>query len=239
MPTTFSTLPEVGIQADPKPMVWTAEEYHRLHDLDFFLDQRVELIGGEIIGSDLTKPRRWTADELYRLLDLGFFLNQRVELIGGEILVMASQKNFHYAAIVLTADALRAAFGPGFWVREQASLDLSPLSVPDPDIAVVPGSARHAAAQNPTSALLTTEVSETTLAYDRGTKASLYAAADIPDYWIVNLVHRQLEVHRNPVADTSQPFGWRYADVTILGLADFVSPLAAHHARIAVADVLP
>lgn len=184
-------------------------------------------------------PHAWTAEEFYRLLDCGFFQERRVELIGGEIMEMASQKNFHLAAITLTEDSFRAAFGPGFWVRVQGSLDLSPLSVPDPDIAVVPGSARMATAQNPTSALQITEVSDTTLAYDRGRKASLYAAAGIPDYWIVNLVQRQVEVHRSPVADSSQPFGWRYTDVTILGPNDYVTPLAAPQARILVADLLP
>src|SRR5439155_16531869 len=129
------------------------------------------------------KPRLWTAEEFYRLVELNFFLEQRVELIGGEILVRASQLNPHALAIKLTEDALNAAFGPNFWVRVQMSLDLSPLSVPDPDIAVVPGAPRQYAGQrsNPTSALLIAEVSETTLAYDLNRKASLYAASRIAD----------------------------------------------------------
>src|SRR5262249_25072776 len=80
----------------------------------------------------------------------------------------------------------------------QGSLDLSPWSVPDPDVAVVQGSPRNASPDNPTTALLLVEVSETTLAYDRSTKASLYARAGIADYWIVNLVDRQVGVLRNP-----------------------------------------
>src|SRR5438270_803743 len=88
------------------------------------------------------RRRLWTAKEMYRLLDLGFFNGQRVELIEGEIFVMASQKNFHAMGITLTEDALRAAFGPGYWVRVQMSLDLTPHSVPDPDLAVVAGNIR-------------------------------------------------------------------------------------------------
>jgi Uma2 family endonuclease len=176
---------------------------------------------------------------LYRLLDLGFFQDQRVELIGGEILLMASQKNIHAVGIKLTEDALIVAFGPGYWVRVQASLDLSPLSVPDPDIAVVQGSPRQAGPSNPTSALLIVEVSETTLTFDRTRKASLYAASAIQDHWIVNLVQRQVEVHRKPVPDAGQPFGWRYADVTILDPGDSIAPLAAPQAKVAVDDLLP
>lgn len=186
------------------------------------------------------KRRRWTRKEFYRLLDLGFFLEQRVELIGGEVLVMPAQKNLHAISIALTEDALRTAFGAGHWVRVQMSLDLRPHSVPDPDLAVVPGTPRtYDPAHNPTSALLIVEVSDTTLRYDRGHKASLYARAGIADYWIVNLVDRQLEVHRNPVPDRRQPFRFGYADVTALALTDFATPLAAPQARIAVADLLP
>jgi Uma2 family endonuclease len=120
------------------------------------------------------------------------------------------------------------------------SLDLSPLSVPDPDLAVIAGAiGTHRTANNPTTALLIVEVSETTLSYDRKTKASLYAASGISDYWILNLVDRQLEVYRDLVPDATQPFGFRYANVTILHAGDVVSPRALPGATVAVADLLP
>jgi Uma2 family endonuclease len=171
---------------------------------------------------------------------MGFFQDRRVQLIEGEIVEMPAQKNFHAMGITLTEDALRAAFGPGFWVRVQMSLDLTPLSVPDPDLAVVAGTPRqHNRNQNPTSALLIVEVSETTLAFDRRFKASLYARVGIADYWILNLQDRQLEVRRNPVPDATACFGFRYGDETILLAGDFVSPLAVPNAQIAVVDLLP
>ena len=175
------------------------------------------------------------------MLDLGWFQDQRVELIDGEILDMPSQKNYHGAAITQSMDALRLAFGIGFWVRNQLSLDLSPHSVPDPDLAVVPGSPQGvtAATPNPTTALLVVEVSDSSLPYDRSYKASLYSAAGITDYWIVNLVQRQLEVYRDPVADSTQLFGFRYNSRTILDPPDTITPLAAPHASITVADLLP
>ena len=94
------------------------------------------------VGLDHPKTRRWTREEFYRLLDLGFFLEQRVELIEGEIVEMAAQKNLHAAGISLGEDALRIAFGPNFWTRVQMTLDLTPHSAPDPDLAVIPGAAR-------------------------------------------------------------------------------------------------
>jgi Uma2 family endonuclease len=172
------------------------------------------------------------------MADLGWFNEQRVELIDGEIIDILMAGNPHCGGVGSTEDALRAAFGVGFWVRVQMPLDLGPLSEPQPDLAVIPGKPKDCKDQ-PTTALLVVEVSETTLSYDRHHKASLSARAGLSDYWIVNLFDEQLEVFRNPVADSAAPLGFRYADVTIHGLADVVSPLAAPSARIAVADLLP
>jgi Uma2 family endonuclease len=161
-------------------------------------------------------------------------------LIGGEIIEMPAQKNWHALGIGLTAAALQTAFGPNFWVRVQASLDLSPLSVPDPDVAVVAGAMQtHRTANNPTSALLIVEVSDTTLSYDRNAKASLYAASGIADYWIVNIPGAQLEVYRDPVANPQARFGHNYSSLTILRAGDVVSPLALPGVSIQVADLLP
>jgi Uma2 family endonuclease len=186
------------------------------------------------------RPMRWTAEEFWRMNDLGTFNGRRVELIGGEIVEMAPQFNFHALGIKFVQDALDAAFGANYWVRVQMTLDLSPhASLVDPDVAVIAGAPRtHLTRNNPTTALLVVEVSETTLAYDRGRKMSLYAASGIADYWILNIPDRQLEVYRNPVADASQPFGFRYAQVTVLHDGDFASPLALPAAQIPVADVI-
>jgi Uma2 family endonuclease len=85
---------------------------------------------------------------------------------------------------------------------------------------------------------LALEVSETTLQYDRGDKAALYASAGIQDYWIVNLADRRVEVYRNPVPDGSAKFGFRYADCSVYSAQDRVKPLVAA-GEIAVVDLLP
>jgi Uma2 family endonuclease len=186
----------------------------------------------------LQKTWRWTTKEYYRLYDLGFFDGQRVELIEGEIIVMPVMKNPHAIAITLAEDALRAAFGPGHWIRPQMPLHFGLWSEPEPDVAVAQGGPRDYA-DHPTTALLVVEISETTLRYDRGRKGPLYAQAGITDYWIVNLVDRQLEVYRDPQPDPKRPRHYTYAQVTILKATDVVTPLAAPNARIAVADLLP
>jgi Uma2 family endonuclease len=186
------------------------------------------------------RPLRWTREEYILASEAGVFLERRVQLIGGEIIEMPAQKNWHAMGITMVADALRLAFGANVWVRVQMTLDLSPHSLPDPDVAVIPGALQsHPPTGIPTSALLVVEVSETTLSFDRNHKACLYAACGIADYWVLNLVDRQLEVYRDPVADPARPFGHRYDSRTDLGPADAVTPLALPAARIAVADLLP
>lgn len=191
--------------------------------------------------AQLEEPKAiaWTRDEFYRLVETGIFGDRRVELIDGEIIQMAAQKNFHLASVTLTADAVGAAFGAGYWPRIQGTLDLSPVFVPDPDVAVIKGSPRGCAAQNPTSALLIVEVSDTTLNYDRNVKGPLFAQAGIADYWIVNLVDRELEVYRDLQPDPAKPGKFLYADVKILGLQEELSPLAAPAGKVKVADLFP
>ena len=72
----------------------------------------------------------------------------------------------------------------------------------EPDFAVVRGTVRDFAKERPSSALLIIEVSDSTLLYDRTTKSRIYARAFVPEYWILNLNERVLEVRLTPVKGT-------------------------------------
>src|SRR6516225_11328145 len=154
---------------------------------------------------DEPTPRRWTREEYYQMGELGLFHGQRVELIEGEIMVLSPQNWRHTSTVARVGEALHRVLGTGLWVRMQFPLNLS-TSDPEPDISVVAGRIEDYR-DHPTTALLIVEVSETTLAYDRTRKASLYARAGIADYWIVNLVNNQLEVRRDLRPDPTQPYG--------------------------------
>jgi len=185
-------------------------------------------------------PRRFSREEYYRMGEAGIFApDEHVELIQGEILYMAPQGSRHFTSLCATGEALRAAFGVGFDVRPQGPLALDPGSEPEPDIAVLPGSFRDYENDHPTSALSVVEVSESTLVYDRTTKASLYASVHIADCWIINLVEDLVEVHRSPQPDSTAPFGASYGQVTQYKRGDVVSPLSAPQASICVEDLLP
>ncbi len=124
-------------------------------------------------------------------------------------------------------------------IRPQLPLSLASRSEPEPDIAVVAGTADDYRYGHPNSALLVVEVSDSTLAYDRTGKAGLYAAAGIPEYWISNLPDHQLEVHRHPQPDPAQPHGHRYSTREILNSQQAIASLFAPHILLQIAELLP
>lgn len=181
----------------------------------------------------------WTRDEYYKMAEAGLFEQRRVELIEGRVIDMSPMGSLHATAVALAARAVEHAFTKDYFVRWQMPFVVSGLSEPEPDVAVVPGTVRDYTVMHPTEAALIIEVAETSLTYDRTEKASLYAKAEIADYWIVNLVDGQLEVYRQPRPDATVPYSFSYATKLILTAADTIAPLFASEVVIAVADLLP
>ena len=173
------------------------------------------------------------------MTELGWFEGRRVELIEGEIVEMAAMNTPHWGALILVADALRDVFKKDFFISVQSPLNMSDFSQPEPDVAVISGSPRDYSAAIPSTAALVVEISDSTLSYDRTQKAALYARAGIAEYWILNLIDNQLEIHRKPGARPDQPFGFGYLNLSFHRAGDLVSPLEAPQSSIAVADLLP
>jgi Uma2 family endonuclease len=96
----------------------------------------------------------------------------------------------------------------------------------------VRGNPRDHLVAHPAGAELVVEVSDSSLSHDRDRKTGLYARAAIPEYWILVLAKRQLEVFRDP-SDGA------YRSRTVLKASDRISPLASPEAAIPVADLLP
>ena len=165
---------------------------------------------------------------------------ERLELIEGEVIdKMSPQESPHATGTWLSADAVNRIFTSGYFVRTQLPLVFGPHSKPEPDVAVVTGSARDYSRAHPTTAVLVIEVSDSTLRYDRTVKAALYALHGIADYWILNLNDRVLEVHRQPAPMTDQTLGYGYRSVTRYTETDAIAPLAAPQSLISIADLLP
>jgi Uma2 family endonuclease len=186
------------------------------------------------------RTRQWTRAEYDRLIEIGVFRpGDPVELLGGELVVAEPQSSPHYTAIGLVEEALHAAFGVGWLIRQQGPIALDDQSEPEPDVAVARGTLRDYSHEHPARPVLVVEVASSSLALDRQHKGSLYARAGLEDYWILNLVDRVLEVYRQPVTDTAAAFGWRYGSGQTLGADGTIAPLAALDATVRVADLLP
>ncbi len=183
--------------------------------------------------------RRWRRAEYDRLVDLGVLHGEPVELIAGQLLVAEPQGSYHVTAIGVADDALRAVLPSGWIVRTQAPVALDDESEPEPDLAVVPGSRRDYRAEHPARPVLLVEVAESSLAFDRRDKGSLYARGGVQDYWILNLVDRVLEVYRDSGPDPTAPYGWGYQNVERLGPSATVSLLALPSVRLEVSSLFP
>jgi len=171
------------------------------------------------------------------MADLGWFEGQRAELVEGEIVVLSPQKFTHAATTDRVADTLRSALAGGFWVRMQLPIVLTDLSEPEPDVSVVPGR-REDYSDHPRGASLVVEVSDTTVLFDRGKKLRMYAAAAIPEYWILDLQARAVEVRKRPVAGSGDQDPPRYSDLHVYRGTDVIDIGLKTGARVAVDELL-
>ena len=167
---------------------------------------------------------RLSLEEYDRMIESGVFdktTRRRLEFIKGEIREMTPIGSMHEVVVDrLNEWSLRNLPEGKVWVRVQNSIGLPELeSAPEPDIAWV--ARRDYSQSRPTGAdvLLIVEVAHSSLSYDRGEKAALYATAGINDYWVVNLRDGRVEVHRDPSDG-------KYRSVEPLTGDDEVRPLA-------------
>lgn len=160
--------------------------------------------------------------------------DDRVELLNGVIVSMPPQSPLHASGVMRTERVLRDALPGKVSLRVQMPFLAGVKSVPEPDIAVVAGDESDYVDRHPASALLVVEVAVSTLGQDRLTKASIYAAAGVLDYWIVNLREECVEAYSQPLPAERryQRFEKRSDDET-LGLEAFPE------VRIRAADLIP
>ena len=190
------------------------------------------------IPSPLAPPRkRWTRYECEQLAATGLLDMEPLELIEGELIDKMGKNRFHVFIAGKLGDVMKKLFGENF-VQSAAPIDLSPEdnpgSQPEPDVCVLNRSLEEFLTKNPTPTdiVLVAEVSDTTLQFDRTTKARLYARAGIIEYWIIDVNSRQLIVHRSPVEGL-------YTSVAAYEENEPIAPLAAPGAEFRTATVLP
>ena len=177
---------------------------------------------------------RFTVDDYHRMAEAGI-LNEdsRVELIRGRIVDMAAIGSAHMVIVNRLNRLLVAAIGERGVVSIQNPVRLDSGSEPQPDVVILRPGADELGMPipEPRDVLLLIEVADSTLAYDRGEKAELYAASGIPEYWIANVVDQVFEIHRRPEAG-------RYHDVRQIGPGGYLDMELVAGVRLAASELL-
>jgi Uma2 family endonuclease len=149
--------------------------------------------------ADARIPMRPITVELYeRMVDAGILTGEdRVELLNGQLSEMSPQSPEHAQIVRWLTTRLNRGIDPAVaCVDSRLPVSLPPLSMPEPDIAIVPvGNYAHA---HPAEALLVIEVAVSSRALDLGAKAEIYAAAGVAEYWVVDIPARTVHVHGSP-----------------------------------------
>ncbi len=186
-------------------------------------------------SSPLISPtrRRFTVEEYCAMAEAGILAeDERIELLDGEIILMPPLNPPHESGTDQLNDQLLYPLHGRALVRVQGSILLDDDSLPQPDIAVLrlrDNYQRERAAA--ADVLLLIEVSDSTLRYDREVKLPRYAAAGIPEVWIVNLRTRQVEAYNDPRDGV-------YQGRRVVGADGSISPRAFPDVTLAVADFL-
>jgi Uma2 family endonuclease len=185
--------------------------------------------------SDPVAPLRWTVEQYLALEDDGTLeSDDRVELLEGVIVAMAPHDVPHAAGVSRAYHFLSRAVSDLARVRGQLPFLAGLHSLPQPDAMIVGGRIEDYDRAHPTTALLVVEVADSSLKQDRLTKRGIYAAARVPEYWIVNLRDDCVEIRRGPDAEAR-----RYATTAIARRGDVIELLALPGVRVAVDDLLP
>ncbi|BAQ60003.1 Predicted dioxygenase [Geminocystis sp. NIES-3708] len=177
--------------------------------------------------------RLLTIREYNLMAEVGILTHdEKVELINGQIITMSPQGSFHAAAITRTNRLLNNQLNK-ILIRLQLPIIVNDFSEPEPDIAIVKYDPfdyddRHPLA---TEVYLIIEIADTTLKTDLEIKRQLYASANIPEYWVLDLKQRQLYVYRE---SNSQD----YQTTIILSDQESIIPLNFPETEIKVSEML-
>ena len=153
-------------------------------------------------------PRRvFTVEDVSRMIEAGILReDERFELVEGEIVMMAAKEILHERMKSALNIAVVRALPEHLTLGVEITLRLTDTVMLEPDIAIFPKelltrSSTGFARLEPGEAHLVIEVAVTSLAYDRGLKARLYARHGVREFWVVDANERITWVHTGPSGD--------------------------------------
>ncbi|NNE71691.1 MAG: Uma2 family endonuclease [Rhodothermales bacterium] len=179
-------------------------------------------------------PHRFSIEDYLAMGRAGILSGKdRVEFIDGQVVEMSPIADWHIKSVRRLGHLLRGQLPSSVVIDAQNALDVGQHTQVVPDLMVLPEAslswewpvAGH-------ECLLLIEVADSSLEADRTTKSATYAAAEVPEYWIVDLAGRAVEVYRDPSAG-------RYASRTVYGAGAVISAVLVPGLAVPVADVVP
>jgi Uma2 family endonuclease len=185
-------------------------------------------------------PFRISVAQYEAMIEQGILTDDdKVELVAGVLFRKMPKKGPHSIASRETFKALDRLLPSGYFATREDPVRIPEYDEPEPEVSIIRGQSRDYSIQPDASRVaLVVEVSDATLAYDRGDKLLAYAAGGIPAYWIVNLIAGQLEVYTEP-SGPLDPLGYRRCQV--LGPSDHIELSIDGQilGRIAISNLLP
>ncbi len=178
--------------------------------------------------------KHFTMDEFYRMAAAGILReDERVEPIAGEIVEMRLIGSQHAACVKRLITLMTRHPLGGVQLSVQDPIRLNDVSEPHPDVALLKFRDDFYAGAHPSSGdvLLLIEVADTSLEYDREVKVPLYAAAGIPEVWLIDLPREVVEVY-------IRPSGGKYRSVQERRRGAVLSPQCDSELVLPVADIL-
>jgi Uma2 family endonuclease len=167
--------------------------------------------------------RRFTVAEVEAMVAAGVMEeDERVELIGGELVPMSPKGNQHEVVKSALIDLWIRSRPDDCRVTQETTFRLSEDTYLEPDVVIYLRTTGLPALTG-TNVLLVVEIADSSLRYDIGRKAALYASFGIRELWVIDAVRLTARVFREPAADG-------YRNASDFGPADRITPLIAPEA---------
>lgn len=172
----------------------------------------------EDIPTNVLDKVRFSVDDYYKMTELGLLPEDvNTEIIEGELIKIMPIGSLHSGIVDDLSNFFVYKLYGKATVRVQNPVRLDKKNEPQPDIAILKPREDAYKSGHPQSGdvLLIVEVSETTLIYDRETKIPLYATAEIPEVWLINLKRKIVEIFTRPEKGN-------YRDIAVIQTGEIV-----------------
>lgn len=184
---------------------------------------------------DAVKKHLLSVDDYHAMAQAGLFPEQpKVELINGVIFDMPPIGPAHGSVVKQLIKRFTHAVKDEAIVSVQDSIRLGDLSEPQPDICLLQNQKNYYSDAIPQAhnVLLLVEVAHSSLDFDSTTKARLYAAHGVIEYWLVDVANQQLRIYK-------QPHKEGYQQVLTLSAPSCHCPDALPHISVDMSGLFP